>query len=104
MKDDGTEGKEPSRNEESSSESPADTGAAITTLGEEAAWLHIHAPDADGRAPIRVQGEWLDDEPGHVTLSTSADGYGLQLSLEPDDARSLASKLTRAASYAESDR
>ena len=79
-------------------------GAATATLGEESAWMHVQAPDADGRAPIRVQGEWLDDEPGHVTISTSADGYAFQFSLDPADARALAAKLRSAASYAEGDR
>jgi hypothetical protein len=101
-----------SENTPSAPKEPTDTtdeqgnelGAAMTTLGYERAWLHVQAPNADGRTPIRVQGEYLDDEPGHVTLSTTAEGYGLQLSLDPADARALASKLNSAASYAEGDR
>jgi len=88
----------------STDEQTGEYGASTTTIGSEAAWTFVHAPDADGRAPIRVRGEWLDEEPGHVRLDAQVDGYDVRISLEPRDARALAAKITSAASYAEGDR
>jgi hypothetical protein len=82
-------------------EQPTGLDSATTTIGSEPAWAHLQAPDADGRAHFEVKAEWLRDERGSVELATRLGGFGLIASLDPDDARALASKLTSAASYAE---
>jgi hypothetical protein len=77
-----------------------DTGAAVTTFGTEAVAADVevaaYAPDT----AIRVQAEWLDDEPGGVHCYVNADGAEVYLSLDPAAADRLAAKLTAAANYA----
>jgi hypothetical protein len=79
-------------------------GAATTTIGSSPAWTFVKAPDADGREPISVRAEWLDDEKGSVGLTTCVAGSEVTISLYPEDARHLAAKIKSAASYAEGDR
>lgn len=86
---------------DTTAEQPDDLDATRTTLGSEPAWAHLDAPDVDGRAEFEVKGEWLRDERGSVEVATRLGGFGVLASLDPDDARALASKLTSAANYAE---
>lgn len=48
-----------------------------------------------------VRSQWFDDEPGYVEMSVSMLSGGMIISLDPEDAAALASKLSSAAAYAE---
>ena len=55
----------------------------------------------DDSTSVSVFGEWLDDEPGHVTLHVTNDFVSLRASVDPDEARELAADLEAAAAHAD---
>lgn len=87
-----------------SEQSRENTTATMTTLGTASAWTHLHTPDASAETAVSVSGEWLENAPGNVEITTRVDDAEVTISLDPTDARELAAKLTSAASYAEGGR
>jgi len=87
-----------------SEQSSENTTATMTTLGTASAWTHLHTPDASAETGVSVSGEWLENAPGNVEITTDVDDVDVTISMNPTDARELAAKLTSAASYAEGDR
>lgn len=86
----------------SEGQSSSERDAETTDIGSAKAWTSIETPSlSEAHGPIDVKGEWLDDEPGGVHLSASVDGGRVIISLDPEEAKALAAKISSAATYAE---
>jgi hypothetical protein len=83
------------------SEEKSDNGAQLANFGSTSAQTDVDAPAFRGEADLSVHGEWLDDEPGHVSIKFSVQGLEAYISLSPADAEQLAAKIRSAAAYAE---
>lgn len=55
----------------------------------------------DEEADLRVRGQWLDDEPGHVQVHLSNQFVRFLVSVSPDEARAVAADLLEAADHVE---
>ncbi|AXG11657.1 hypothetical protein [Haloplanus rubicundus] len=86
---------------ETDAQPAANTGAALTTVGTAPAWKYLDLQGIDGRGPVKVRGQWLDDEPGTVEIEAKLDGAHLTLAFEPDRARAFAEQIVEAARFAE---
>jgi hypothetical protein len=75
--------------------------AATERVATREAHASVDLPNEFGEADLSVQGEWLDDEPGHVTLSFSLDVASVQVSVDGDEARAFAAEIEEAARFAE---
>lgn len=87
-----------------SERSSENTTATMTALGTAPAWTHLHTPDTSTETAVSVSGEWIEEAPGNVEITTHVEDAEVTISMDPVDARELAAKLTSAASYAEGDR
>jgi hypothetical protein len=75
--------------------------AATDRVATREAHASVDLPNEWGGADLSVTGEWLDDEPGHVTLSFSLDVASVQVSVDGDEARAFADELREAARFVE---
>jgi len=75
--------------------------AAQQTVASREAHASVDLPNEWGDADLSVTGEWLDDEPGHVTLSFSMGVADVQVSVDGDEARAFAAEIEAAAAFAE---
>lgn len=75
--------------------------AASERVATREAHASVDLPNEFGEADLSVTGEWLDDEPGHVTLSFSLDVASVQVSVDGDEARAFAAEIEEAARFAQ---
>ena len=75
--------------------------AASERVATRQAHASVELPNEWGEADLSVTGEWLDDEPGHVTLSFSLDVASVQVSVDGDEARAFAAEIEEAARFAQ---
>lgn len=77
-----------------------DCGSELADIGSVDAETAVDVARDFEESSIRVQGQWLDEEPGYVEMSVSMLSGEMNISLSVDEARALAAKLNSAAAFA----